>query len=63
MKFETAFSFLPKYSSMRIYFVKLIFTRTYRYLLLAFLSILVGTFLFGGIFSLTRSLSDYFIAE
>lgn len=48
---------------MRKYFITLIFARTYRYLILAFLSILVGTFVFGGIFSLSQTLSNYFISE
>lgn len=45
------------------YFISLLFRRSSKYLLLTFLSIVVGAFLFGGTFSLTRSISGYFIQE
>ena len=44
---------------MIIYFVKTIFIRSYKYLLLTFFSLLIGAFLFGTIVSLTSSLSSY----
>jgi putative ABC transport system permease protein len=48
---------------MILYFVQTIFLRSYRYLLLAFLSLAVGAFLFGSVVSLSTSLSSYFIQE
>lgn len=48
---------------MIAYFVKIIFIRSYKYLLLAFCSLVIGAFLFGAVVSLSRSLSSYFIEE
>jgi len=45
------------------YFISILFRRSSKYLMLTFLSIVVGAFLFGGTFSLTRSISTYFIEE
>ena len=48
---------------MLTYFIKIIFKRSYKYLLLTFFSIVVGAFLFGASVSLSRSISNYFITE
>ena len=45
------------------YFLRTLFVRTYRYLLLTFLSIMVGAFLFGSLVALTRSVGAYFLSE
>jgi putative ABC transport system permease protein len=45
------------------YFLRTLFVRTYRYLLLTFLSIMVGAFLFGSLVALTRSVGQYFLSE
>ena len=45
---------------MIFYFIKIIFTRSYKYLLLTFFSLLMGAFLFGSIISLSQSLSLFF---
>ncbi len=47
---------------MILYFTKTLFKRSYKYLLLTFLSILVGAFLFGTILSITKSISNYFVS-
>lgn len=48
---------------MILYFTTTLFKRSYKYLLLTFLSILVGAFLFGAVLSITKSISNYFISE
>lgn len=48
---------------MIYYFVKIIFIRSYKYLLLTFFSLLVGAFLFGAILSLSKSLSSFFTTQ
>jgi putative ABC transport system permease protein len=48
---------------MILYFTTTLFKRSYKYLLLTFLSILVGAFLFGTVLSITKSISNYFIKE
>lgn len=45
------------------YFLQTLLVRTYRYLLLTFLSIMVGAFLFGSLVALTRSVGAYFLSE
>lgn len=48
---------------MIFYFVKIIFVRSYKYLLLTFFSLLVGAFLFGVVVSLSRSVSSFFVEQ
>ncbi len=48
---------------MIYYFVKIIFIRSYKYLLLTFFSLLVGAFLFGAILSLSKSLASFFTEQ
>ncbi len=48
---------------MILYFTRILFKRTYRYLALTFFSIALGSFLFGSILSLTQSVSSYFVKE
>ena len=48
---------------MIFYFTKTLLRRSYKYLLLTFFSIAVGAFLFGGSISISRSISNYFVAE
>lgn len=48
---------------MILYFINTLFKRSYKYLLLTFLSVLIGSFLFGAIFGITKSISNYFISE
>lgn len=45
------------------YFVKIIFARSYKYLLLSFFSLVIGSFFFGSVVSLSQSLSSYFTSE
>lgn len=48
---------------MIFYFITTLFKRSYKYLLLTFLSILVGSFLFGSVLGITKSISNYFVKE
>jgi len=48
---------------MVVYFTTTLLRRSYKYLLLTFFSIAVGAFLFGGSISISRSISNYFVAE
>lgn len=48
---------------MIFYFVKIIFNRSYKYLLLTFFSLLIGAFLFGAIVSLSVSVSKFFTEQ
>ncbi len=48
---------------MILYFITTLFKRSYKYLLLTFLSILVGSFLFGSVLGITKSISNYFVSE
>ncbi len=48
---------------MMYYFVVLLFRRSYKFLSLTFLSLLIGGFLFGVVFSFTRSTSSYLVDQ
>jgi len=48
---------------MVFYFTKTLLRRSYKYLLLTFFSIAVGAFLFGGSYSISKSISNYFVTE
>jgi putative ABC transport system permease protein len=48
---------------MIFYFVKKLLQRSYRFLILTFVSLAIGAFLFGGVVSLTTSVKGFLLSE